>query len=583
MSDFAAQHSLFRAYDIRGIHGLFTNDFVTTLGQAFSQLYRAQPTKSSTTAANSNLSTVVIGYDVRCGSDTIALSIAHTLSENGLAVVFLGLVTTPMMAFWAGHFDGHGIMVTASHSAKDNLGIKWLVDNASPSATDIQQLYRQLSSVAASHANDTNGHHSDRRPMTYLSKATVATTYIDAITAVFARLYPQVPFAKIDLRIVIDCMHGATSNIAYPLFSTFFTHIIMLNNTPNGDFPTGNPDPTEPNRLAELQQTVIVAEADVGLAFDGDGDRLMVVDNSGKVIAPDHLLYLLAQVALTELPSTPDIVTKNDDKAANAPQVLFDIKCSHHLPTLLQKLGATPIMTRTGSSLLRQQLQSDAHHALFAGELSGHFIFNDGHHIVYDDAMYAGLRLLHWLRRSATPAHLRVTNPQIITDVWGEPRNVMPYTMTDITQHLPTLISTADHYLPLPDSQACGCSVVEHLIGFCHYLQHVATHTVVYKRAAIHSLLTLPSSCLPTSMSITPEHARQLLPTDTRLTCIDGIRLDFSHGFGVLRESNTSHSLTVRFAADSIKDLQDVQARFVALCQPFDRSLAAQIAAITAE
>ena len=361
---FAAQHSLFRAYDIRGTRHYFTSEFVQALGHAFAQLYQSTDV-------------IVIGYDVRLGSDAIAQALAKILIAHHFTVIDLGLVTTPMMAFWAKRYQGHGIMITASHSAKDTLGIKWLVSNASPSGPDIQAFYQSVCGVNSTNIpNQPNSHSILSEPAStiiHLPATTVHNAYIEAIAQVFARIqYENTTVSatnnqnpsKLNITVVIDCMDGATSNIAQPLFERFCQQVIMLNDTPDGNFPTGNPDPTEPNRLAELQQTVIINEADLGLAFDGDGDRLMIVDNRGKVVTSDNLLYLLAQVALTEYP-----------KSKSDMQVIFDIKCSHHLPKLLTAIDAIPIMSRTGSSLLRQQLQDDDNQAIFAGELSGHFIF----------------------------------------------------------------------------------------------------------------------------------------------------------------------------------------------------------------
>lgn len=631
LSPFAAQKALFRAYDIRGAQHYFTPSFVQALAQSFAQLYKTQHcnAKSHLQDHTPSSPTVIVGYDVRHGSDCIAQTVAGILQENGLKVINLGLVTTPMAAFWAQQYDGHGVMVTASHSAKDTLGIKWLIHNASPSHTEIQALYQQL----ANHKLDamTDGHHQDDISTTDLPADTISNTYIEAMVQVIRAIHPADEQAsnhilrkdslllrqhsqptlnpknqdhKLDLTLVIDCLSGATSNIAQPLFERFCQRVIMLNDRPDGSFPTGNPDPTEPNRLAELQQTVIVNQADMGLAFDGDGDRLMIVDNSGKVVTPDHLLYLLAQVAITEQQSRQDM--SSDDKACDntltTPPVLFDVKCSHHLAKLLTALGAQPVMTRTGSSLLRQQLQTDQKQAIFAGELSGHFIFNDGYFIVYDDAMYAGLRLLHWLAFTAVPTAAQTDKIMLTTDLWGELRSVLPpYALTDITQNLPILVSTADHYLPLPKTQACEASTLEHLIAYCYYLQDLAgehrantrvdhtslSPTNVFKNLALCSCFnqsssTRAASCLPVHnvYTISIEQAQQLMPLDTQISLIDGIRLDFANGFGVLRESNTSHSLTVRFAGDSMKDLQEVQARFVALCELFDSHLAQQIAAI---
>ncbi|MBP3946836.1 phosphomannomutase [Psychrobacter sp. K31L] len=629
MPFFATQQSLFRAYDIRGDEQYFTPDFIQALGAAFVRLYKNHNAKqrskpisnspissspissspiSSSPIANSNVkphhkpkeTTVIIGYDVRCGSDSMAQSLASILQKQGLQVINLGLITTPMMAFWTEQYAGHGIMVTASHSAKGILGLKWLVGNTSPSAKDIQMLYQDLI------AFDTNQHHNqidsnsdslklpstsqsnDKQATSVLSVIglptdTVATPYIDAIAEVFVSIYPKQnlsasnkrTFKKLDLTIVIDCMHGATSRIALPLFTTFCQRVIIINDTPDGNFPMGNPDPTEPNRLAELQQNVIVNTADIGLAFDGDGDRLMIVDNSGKIVMPDHLLYLLASVAMSERPETWQTHT-------SSPQVLFDIKCSHHLPILLSDLGATPILSKTGSSLMRQQLQADDSQILFAGELSGHFIFNDGYFTAHDDAMYAGLRLLHWLAYTAT--HRDKSSAAV--GLWGEPiEQSRPIRLTDITHQLPMLVSTADHYLPLPSRAPLQCPIVQQLAEFCCYLQCL----VAAPSDDLDSTLTaayVSSQCTCVSSSVkqtTLAQAKQLLPSGTQLTCIDGVRLDFAHGFGVLRQSNTSHHLTVRFAGDSLTDLKDIQARFVALCRPFDKHLAEQIAALLSE
>lgn len=584
MQPFAAQCSLFRAYDIRGARQQFTNSFIQGLGQAFAQLYQAQQCH-----IKDSFNTVVIGYDARFGSDAIAHTLAEILCQHDLMVINLGLISTPMMAFWAQRYDGHGIMVTASHSSKEILGVKWLVNNVSPSSADIQTLYQRLSVTeviaatdnlaatinAASLSADNNADNSLNLPA-----ATVVTTYIDAIVQVLTRIHQlndgsatkQLSLPKLNLTVVIDCMHGATSHIAQPLFSRFCQQVIMLNDMPDGNFPTGNPDPTEPERLAQLQQTVMASQADMGLAFDGDGDRLMIVDNSGMVVTPDHLLYLLAQVAITECPSLLSNTTK--------PQVLFDVKCSHHLSQLLASLGATPTMIRTGSSIMRRQLQFDNCQAIFAGELSGHFIFNDGYFMAYDDAMYAGLRLLHWLAGPNSIANnsagTTINNQSVIATTLGSETKVIstPAQLTDIIRRLPKLISTADHYLPWTENISTDCTIIDHLADFCRYLQHLLDERV----KPLNRVLSC--DCAIAQHDITLAQAQQLLPSGTQLTCIDGVRLDFAHGFGVLRKSNTSQSLTVRFAGDSVADLKEAQARFVALCHAFDNDLANQIAMI---
>ena len=582
MPSFAAQHSLFRAYDIRGSRQQFTDDFIHALGNAFAYLYQAQPSiYKENIGENSSRSTnektiVVVGHDVRDGSGSMAQIFADILSQHGLQVIQLSLVTTPMMIFWAEQYQGHGIIVTASHSAKDILGVKWLVNHISPSSADIQALYHQLGINNAQNPSLD----SFAKPIYYkqqhLPAKQVASAYSDAITQVFKQIYQhdnqsnshnaednQPPSSKLDLVVVIDCMHGATSNIAKSLFACFCEQVITLNDTPNGNFPTGNPDPTEPQRLKQLQQSVLQHQADIGIAFDGDGDRLMVVDNRGKVVTPDHLLYLLAKIAVIERPQ----ILKTSSPYAH---VLFDIKCCHHLPKLISEIGATPVLSKTGSSLMRQQMQQSGGRIIFAGELSGHFIFNDSRFILYDDAMYAALRLLHWLGKPQGTQSTRTKS------------------LADIIKGLPVIVSTADHYLPLPKTIANDCSIVQQLARFCQYLQQLVHAT---SAASIHQLdpqavvACAPSlcTCSQQSQSTTLEQAQALLPVGTKLSCIDGVRLDFARGFGVLRQSNTSQNLTVRFAGDSIDDLIDIQTRFAALCRPFNKTLAMQILAIVAE
>jgi len=599
MPPFAAQQSLFRAYDIRGANQYFTSSFIQALGDAFATLYNAKNSQSTqnvdtNTSVETKQNVVVIGYDMRIGSEAIAHTLSTVLAQQGLRVIQLGLITTPMMAFWATQYQGHGIVVTASHSAKDILGIKWLVDNKSPSSSEIQTLYHQLSVHHGHHAypdsqannsvwfsegiKNIKSSHDSELPSDLLEQSPidqVGNVYIDAIAQVFEQLFQhnhsatkanQKSAYKIDLVVVIDCMHGATGSIAQSLFERFCQHVIFLNDTPDGNFPLGNPDPTESNRLNELQRAVVLHAADIGLAFDGDGDRLMIVDNNGKIVTPDHLLYLLARIAITEHPNS-----LSDSLLAS--EVLFDIKCAHHLPRLLSELGTTPVISKTGSSFMRQQVQHPDNQIVFAGELSGHFIFNDSRFIPYDDAMYAALRLLHWL-------------DQVHDGINNKP-------LADIIQSLPTIVSTADHYLPMPQTATTDCSLVEQLTRFCHYLQYLvdmSTHT------DSSSSQQLKDTCLPATTckssvctcaivkaQIALKQTHELLPVGTKLSCIDGVRLDFAHGFGVLRQSNTSNSLTARFAGDSIDDLKDIQATFAALCRPFNAALAEQILAIPAE
>ena len=231
---------------------------------------------------------------------------------------------------------------------------------------------------------------------------------------------------------------------------------------------------------------------------------------------------------------------------------------------------------------MRQQIRHPDSQIVFAGELSGHFIFNDHRFIPYDDAMYAALRLLHWFALSGDGI-----------DNTGNPNGKK--SLSDIIQSLPAMVSTADHYLPMPPSATTDCAIMEQLTKFCRYLQQLipvpAHHDALDNASHSSTVIQLPTMHCPSSVctcasvksSTTLAQAQHLLPVGTTLSCIDGVRLDFAHGFGVLRQSNTSHCLTARFAGDSIDDLRDIQAIFATLCRPFSTVLAEQILAMVAE
>lgn len=566
---FAAQRALFKAYDIRGNNTLFTTAFVEALSDTFAQ------DLAETTLATK----VVIGYDVRHGSKGIAEQFAENCLVWGIEVIWIGLVSTPVMAFWANQFEGHGLIATASHSEKHITGIKWLIAGESPSEDAIQHLYQRLQQRHDGH-NQTDSAHpttTSRTPaiQTVLAPNQVAETYAQSAAKAIAAindfqqqtkpvtranppdctsLYSSAPsFPAKPLKIVIDCLNGATGPYANAFFSQnpqLCGEFVVLNKFPDGDFPKGNPDPMEDNRLTELSAAVVSHQADIGLAFDGDGDRLMVIDNLGHPLAPDHLLYLLARVAVEDNCSEQETHTvslstaeqnldntqKSDIESTAStekPTVIFDVKCTHHLPRLIEELGAVPQMSKTGSSILRRALQTrnngDKQHILFAGELSGHFLFNDGYFLLHDDAMYAALRLLNWLQAQA--------------------QRGKPSKLAEIISTLPPMVSTPDIYLPLD-----------------------AFDTPAAKNEA--PLLTkLLALCDKLNRNVD-------LPKGSRLTCIDGLRLDFDYGFGIIRPSNTSNSLTVRFVGDSISDLKGVQSYFVKLCQFINDDLANQIASI---
>lgn len=550
---FLPQQGLFRAYDIRGDYRYFTNDFVQALANSLVAFYQSRFNQISNQHLNQDSSSnsshkpkIVIGYDMRHGSLHIAKQLAIAYLQAGFQVLWLGLVTTPMMAYWASQqetanpnnqADQNGIMVTASHSAKNITGIKWLCHGQSPTTADIQAIYQQMATqkpCIQSNQQIANQWHAYQSQLTIIDNP--QSPYLQGIEQAISAIKPRYQADihnnsqknkqgnKLVNTLVVDCLHGTTANFAKELFQAYAEKVILLNATANGNFPKGNPDPCEEGRLDELQSAVTYYQADLGLAFDGDGDRMMVVDNTARVLDPDNLLYLLAKSALAKTNLAKKALTKTNLEKS---EVIFDVKCSHHLPTMLTHLGATPIMSKTGSSHMRHSMQTGKSRAIFAGELSGHFIFNDGLFINHDDAMYAGVRLLTWL-------------------------STQKQSLANIVDQLPTMVSTADTYIKVEQRQ----SLIQRLIGMLKdWLQNTAK-------------LELPSAMVNS------------LPKDARLCTIDGIRLDFQHGFGVIRQSNTSQSLTVRFAGNSIADLKKIQQYFVKICQQIDEQLAKAIAKI---
>ena len=526
---FADQRSLFKKYDLRGNQALFTPKFIASLAFAFADLYE-------TCGAN----TVVVGYDARHASLSIAQKIAEALKVKQIEVVWLGLVPTPLMAFWADRFAGHGIIATASHSSKDVLGIKWQIAGKSPTPEQITSLFQHITCSSLGSVVNTfakpKAHTFNAQPADFFPAYTSAIQ--NALAQLSQHLSPF-PSSHRPLQVVVDCLNGATGRLAqYVLteFSDWFQIVEFINAEPDGSFPYGNPDPTESGRLATLSLKVVSNNADLGIAFDGDGDRLAVVDNEGKVLAPDVLLYFLAKVAVADEIESPTSNTKDHTK----PKVLFDVKCSHHLPTLLDGLGVASSMVQTGSSLLRQAVANDAT-VILAGELSGHYIFNDatskanglaGH----DDALYASVRLLHWL------AYQLAKDKQ---------------TLSDRVNRLPMSVATGDIYVPLPTSEPTASGQ--------------SNQPILSALKGLGSRLVVNSNALKNKLG---------LPADCRATLTDGIRLDFAQGFGIIRPSNTSPSLTVRFAANTLSDLQWVQGVFVNLMREIDAELAKRIAQI---
>ncbi len=450
---------LFRAYDIRGSIDDLPAELVSNIGRALGSQLREQDQYQ-----------VVVGYDARASSSGYAKLIRQALADCGLTVIDIGLVTTPLCYFAAAQHDGNGIMVTASHNPVDENGVKWLMQHHSPTPEAIQQIMQRIQQ-----ANFSEG-------LGQVISQSFTESYL-------TQLHEDVLLSQ-PVHISIDGMNGSAGETALTAFQAAGCEVSSLNIEPNGMFPNGAPDPSNAAFLQELSNDIVISGSALGFAFDGDGDRLVVLDSQGKVISPDQLITLFARMCLDSNPGS---------------DIIFDVKCSRMVSSVVTQEGGRPIMVRTGNTFLREALVNPEYQAVFAGEFSGHYFFNDQRGHGQDDGLYAALRLLEWL------------------DTQGQ-------TIEEALADLPPRISTPDLYLPLEATNA-----TELLATF-------------------------------------EQEAAQL--SDAKISTIDGIRLDFEYGFGIIRPSNTGNYLSARFDADTSDNLQVIRATFARLLQPLDERLA---------
>ncbi|MET0088639.1 MAG: phosphomannomutase/phosphoglucomutase [Candidatus Thiodiazotropha sp.] len=342
--------SIFRAYDIRGVVGeTLTEDVVSLLGQGFgSEIYER------------GFNTVVVGRDARNSSESLQRALIEGLQASGRDVVDLGLVPTPLVHFAAHELNAEcGAMITGSHNPPQYNGMKMIVGGDSPGTDDIQELRRRIDADQLLQAEGS------------FDSRDIVADYIE-------RVLSDVRLGQ-SLKIVVDCGNGAASVVAPELYRQLGCEVIELYCDVDGDFPNHHPDPGDPRNMRDLQKAVVEHEAALGLAFDGDGDRLGVVDSSGKIIWPDRLLMYLAIDVLTREPGG---------------DIIYDVKCTRHLANIVLSNGGRPLMWKSGHSMLKAKMKET--HALLAGEFSGHIIFAERWY-GFDDGIYAGARLLEIL------------------------------------------------------------------------------------------------------------------------------------------------------------------------------------------
>ena len=443
------QTSAFKAYDIRGIVGAGIDEiFAEHLGRAFG---------SEAIAAGERA--VAVGRDGRLSGPSLVAGLIRGLVSTGLDVVDIGAVTTPMLYYVAATRGDHGcnsgIQVTGSHNPKDYNGFKMVLAGRAIYGDDIQKLRERMVSE------------------TYTTKRG-RKAVMNIVPEYTARIVGDARLAR-PMKIVVDCGNGIPGASAPAILRALGCEVIDLYSQVDGDFPNHHPDPSKPENLADLIKVVHATGAEMGLAFDGDGDRLGVVTKAGHIIYPDRQLMLLAR----------DVLSRN--KGAT---VIFDVKCSQRLAPVIKKAGGIPMMYKTGHSLIKAKMREIG--ALISGEMSGHIFFGERWY-GFDDATYTAARMLEILSRSKDPSA--------------------------VLDALPTSFSTPELNV------ACAEGEPPRVV------------------AALQASAQFPGAVINT---------------------IDGLRADYPDGFGLVRASNTTPVLVLRFEGHTAEALHRIETDFMA-------------------
>ncbi|HXV07301.1 MAG TPA: phosphomannomutase/phosphoglucomutase [Burkholderiales bacterium] len=343
---------IFKAYDVRGVVGkTLTPEIAELIGRAVGSRARAL-----------DQTTVCIGRDGRLSGPSLCAGLARGLQAAGVDVIDVGRVATPMLYFATFHLQtGSGVMVTGSHNPPDYNGLKMMVAGETLSGDAIQGLRERIE--RDDFASGSGGYRQT-----------------DVTQAYFDRIAGDVKLAR-PLAIVVDCGNGVPGAFAPELYRRLGCKVRELFCEVDGTFPNHHPDPSQPENLEDLMHALASGEEELGLAFDGDGDRLGVVTKAGKIIYPDRQLMLFAA----------DVLSRNPGA-----QVIFDVKSTRNLFSWIDAHGGRPLLWKTGHSLIKAKMKETG--ALLAGEMSGHVFFKERWY-GFDDGMYAGARLLEYLSR----------------------------------------------------------------------------------------------------------------------------------------------------------------------------------------
>ncbi len=434
---------VFRQYDIRGVAGRdLTEEFVAELGKSLATFYQ-----------RNNVDTISLGYDCRLSSPGFRKALLENLLNSGINVYDIGMGPTPLVYFSLFNLPvGGGVMITGSHNPPNENGFKICLGKTTIFGEQIQEIKRIM---------ELKDYQCGSGKLVEQSMIPVYLKYLKSIIN---------PSAK-KLKAVVDAGNGTGNLTAVKLYQSLGWEVIEMFSEPDGNFPNHHPDPTLPENLALLTAKVKEHQADLGISFDGDADRIGVVDSKGRVLWGDQLMIIYAA----------EIVKRNPGA-----KIIGEVKCSQTMFERIQAMGGAPIMWKVGHSLIKAKMKEEK--ALLAGEMSGHLFFADRYY-GYDDAVYSGARLLELLSNSEK-------------------------SLTEIVDDLPLTCSTPEIRFDCPEEKKF--KVVEELVKS-------------YK-------------------------------SKNKVIDIDGARIIFKDGWGLVRASNTQPVLVLRFEADSEVALERIQA-----------------------
>jgi phosphomannomutase / phosphoglucomutase len=437
--------NIFRAYDIRGIADTDLNDTtVELIGKAY-----------GTILARKNLKTAAVARDVRLSSERIQNALTRGILSTGIDVIDVGMAPTPVLYFAIVHLGtGGGAMITGSHNPIEFNGLKLCEGLASLHGDDIQKLRNMIEKAD-------------------FAAGSGKLTQKEIIPDYKAMILEKIRIRK-KFKIVIDAGNGTAGPIAPELYEKMGCEVVRMYCEPDGRFPNHLPDPTVMKYIEDLRKRVIAEKADFGIGYDGDADRLGMVDDKGRVIYADQILALLSREVLSRNPGA---------------MIVFDVKCSQLLPEVIEKAGGVPLMWKTGHSLLKAKMKETG--APLAGEMSGHIFFKDGY-FGFDDGIYVSFRMAQMLS--------------------GQDK-----TLGRLKDELPAFMSTPEIRIDCPDEEKFG--VVEKLVA-------------MFKK-------------------------------EYRVIDVDGARVLFGDGWGLVRASNTQPLLVMRFEAKTESRLQEIKKVFL--------------------